>query len=370
MVALGTGVNKAAIYTRGGEYELLKVENPNELFWQRSLNAASAAYAVVSKERAAECVAKLGQAHAWAHELVMFRDEERVWEGPIRRMSFTRNTVRVDALDVLGWLTRRRIRVNRRTTVDRDVTFEGNLILERAFEPDDPNVMPFVRVIDEIDAVPVEQAQITRDVRANSGLYSDDLASLASQGLRFTTIGRRIVLWPDEVQIGRTLTIQPENHMVTEVEISEEGDDLATRMTGVNSDERAETVTISDTIDSEAGDGPSGVHEFYGLHDLLADAGDVRKAAGLRRVARRALAGRFPTPELVTVPQGAKLDCDAPVEISELVCGTVVPIESTITARKVSATMILTDLQVKASAAGEEVTVSLTPPSDIGEVSA
>lgn len=363
---LGRGRLSAAVYARGGQFKMLDLDKPSELQFSRTLSSPSAAFAIMDAARAAECFADLGKVHPWSHELVIFRNGERAWEGPIRWRNLGKSRVRLDAVDVVGWLSRRRIRVSRRTGEPHNVTEEGDLILTRALSPDDPNILAHVQVIDEVDNTPVDQSQITRDVRANSGYYIDDLATLTGQGLAYTTIGRRIVLWPSELLLARTEVIQLDTHLVADVSVDEAGDDLATRMTAVNNDGMAVTVDRNNLVAAE------GVSEFYGLHDMLApDTSDLKKAGGLRAAARRELSPRYPTPQLVTVPSGSQVDCDAPLPLEQLVAGVSVPVETNVTATKISADMVLAEVVVNHKAdAGEVVTVSLVPWGDLDEVSA
>lgn len=352
MGRLGLGSNAAAIFTRGGGSQLFPLDDPTSLKHGRALNVPAVAEAVVS--RASDCFGDLGDLHTWAYELVMFRDDQRVWEGPIRRLAFTRSSVKIEAVDVLGWLARRRISRSRRTAVDHPVSEEGELIVARAFADDDPNVLAWLRVM----ADPAE-AQIQRDVKADSGFYLGDLNTLVEQGLNYTTIGRRIVLFPVEARVGKTDTLTPELHMTSDVEVVEEGDDLATAMTAANNDGISATVKTSDSI--AVGGELTGVSAFYGLHDMLTDGSDLKRVTALRRAARRALARSYPAPQVVTLPEGSKLSCDAPVAYEDLVPGVVVPVESSVTARTVADDQILSAVTVEQKPDGETVAVSLIP---------
>lgn len=362
MARLGVGRNTAAIYDRRGEHLLLPIAHATEVQWGRTRNATSTASVTVTTAMDPGCVTALGSVHTWGHELVIFRDEQRVWEGPINRISYTRAGVTIAAVDETGWLARRRIRLARGPVLDtsafpvpQPVTTEGDLILTRAFAPDDPNVLAHRATFTHASAV-----EVVRDVQANSGTYADDLNALTDQGLNYTAVGRAILLWPDVRLLGRTDTIVPERDMVTEVEVTEDGDDLATQATAYNREGLARTVSADGVT--------AGVSTFYGLHDRLVDAGDITTGAALTEVATAAIDLAHPAPLLVTVPSGAKLTCEAPVAIEHLVPGVLVPIESAVTARKVTATLVLDAVSVTQGPGGEDVTITLSPATRTAEL--
>lgn len=354
---LGQGVNTAAIYTRDGRSELLPLEGITGLEWGRVENAYSEAAVTVLAGRARGCYRDLGKVHTWAHSLVIFRDTgagapERVWEGPITTKVSTASQVTLTARDVSAWTTRRRIR-NKRVggVVLYWVTGEAQLTLDRAFATDDPNVLAHVQVF--LPPNRDDEPTLTRDVKVNSGYAYDDLGNLVGEGLRWTVLGRSFLLHPDNVTLGTTATLIPEEHTTAEVALTESGDDLATRVTAAN--EKVSGTAVATGLTA------GGVSPFYGLHDMLTEHLDRTHEASLTRVATRAVRRAYPAPQLLTIPDGSALDPAAPLPMSHLVPGRLIPVASEAFPDPVNAVFSLTGVKVKQEPAGETVTIDLIP---------
>lgn len=352
---LGTGEYAASIFSRDGTTELLTLDGTTAIEWGRVRNAYSEASVTVQASLRPECWSELGDVHTWANSLVLFRDGDRVWEGPIVTIPLSSTAVTFQARDVLAWPTRRRVRSKRVIKKDdpaESVLDEGELTLTRAMSPDDPNVLAHLRIIADPDPPTTK-----RDLKPNQGYHYDDLVALTGSGLNFTAVGRSIVLWTDNVVLGRTEVLVPERDTVNAVELIETGADLATRVTAA-AEKEAGTYTPSDL--------PGGVSPFYGLHDMLTDPRGRKHTAYLETVAQRAQRRAYPAPTRVTFPQDARLDCAAPLPISTLVPGTVVPVVSDATPRRIDATFILESLKVTVGENGDEtVAVTLAPAAGV-----
>lgn len=352
---LGSGTYALAIYDRRGEARLLELETSGvtELKWGRVRNAYSeATVTLLGANVSGRCWSALGNVHTWAHTLVIFRNDERVWEGPIVTISTTTRAVTFYARDVVSWLTRRRVARKRylpETGPALSVLGEAALSVSRALAPDDPNVAPFLLTVDD-PTPPLTR----RSLKPNEGYYYDDLVNLCEEGLNFTVVGRRLVLFTDNTALGRTETLVPERDTVAELELTESGLDLATQVT-VSTDKRSWTDDPPPPV-------TDGLDPFYGLHDMLADARGRKSVAGLANVADAALRSSYPAPVRVAFPQDARLACEAPLPVAALVPGTYVPVESTATPQPVAATFVLDSVAVSLAQTGEEaVTVNLHP---------
>lgn len=358
VIRLGTGTNTAAVYTRGGGTQLFPLDGVTNLEWNRTRNAFSTSLLDIRRGEGTDCWRDLGKIDPWAYELVFFRDGRRVWEGPIRDITWGTGSCHIDAVDVLGWTARRRIRAARVSAALLAVSDEAEWGIRAAFGIDDPNVLAHLLVLHH-----TSEAKVTRDVAANSAYYADDLNTLAGQGANYTVIGRRPVVWPDEVILGRLDTLIPERDLVAEVTVTASGDDLATAVTATNDDNQAAKATAQDP----GGDvNVSGLSAYYGFHDMIHAAGSIKGTPALARVASAQVAQSYPVPLLVTVPEGSQMNCDAPFNLEDLVPGVIVPVESTATPRKVSTTMVLTATKVtQTSEEDEKVAVSLSMPSQL-----
>jgi len=358
---LGSGVNRAYIYDRRGESRLLAVPSVRGVTWGRVLgDVAQATVDVVvpaSGRERDDCCGQLGSVHTWAHTLVMFRDDERVWEGPVVRKEDTVRGVSLTAWDVLGWTKKRRIRLTRSSgnpdlPLTSPVVTEAQISLSRAFGTDDPNVLAYVQTM----GTPAQTGRsIDRDVQIDSGYYWDDLSSMLDAGLRLTTVGRRIILAAQNVTIGQTALLLPDQHILGEVSVIEDGEMLAT------------AASARDDLGNSAyvlAEGQQAVHPYYGLVESVVSsgAGEQATVASLQSYAQTEVHDHFPAPVYLNIPDGAVLNPRSPFPMHALVCGALVPAYSTATCTDVQATFMLTAVNVtQAEGGSEQVSITVQP---------
>lgn len=106
-----------------------------EVEWTRTLDEVSTAYVVI--QPGGDCCDRLDQVRSWRHKLIIWRDGAPVWEGPIVRAVWQRGAVRVDAVDILGWLDRR-VPHQSITFSDSDLADIAAWLIDDGFAPDDP----------------------------------------------------------------------------------------------------------------------------------------------------------------------------------------------------------------------------------------
>lgn len=337
MAALGNGENRAYIYDRLGTTRLLELVT-TRVEWPRELCAVSKATVVVGASR---CGPDHDRISTWAHTLVIFRDGQRAWEGPIRRRLDGPNGLTLTASDVLGWTERRPMRQARQVG-GSPVVNELDWTVRHAFAEDDPNVLAHLSQ----PGFPLAGGGVDRDVQAGAAYCSAELGNLVGAGGRYTALGRSILLWDHAYQLGRTATLVPERHLLTDVNVIEDGDLLG------------ESVWARDDQGNQAYvDSGIGVDPYYGRVTLLVSTGSSTSAAGYAQTVR---AQSYPAPVTVDVPSGAALSCDAPFPMEHLVPGVVVPLETTTaTGKQVSATFALNSVKV-VQEAGRDETVGVT----------
>jgi hypothetical protein len=350
---VGQGENRAHIYDRHGRAEVAVIGDTSNIEWSRALNGVSTASvtAIVPGgsdsprgPSRARCCADLGRIGVWGHTLAIFRDNARVWEGPIRRVTWRRDSVTIDAQDVAAWAGKRRVHtevlVEEPSTVP--VHGQGVTAFQRAFALDDPNVAAY---IDSSYGDPVAYP-VNRDVAVNNGMYLDDINTLTGQGLRWTVVGRRIVVFTANRNLGTLPTLKPENHLLADIEIVEDGDLAATE--AVARDDEQATLVVTQPLQHPG-------LEFMGLVDVIVSTGPGSAGVStLTQAAENALGPSNPVPLQTIIPDGATLRADAPFPIGLLVPGVLVPVVSRSTCREVSATMRLTKVTVKQTAGGTE----------------
>lgn len=349
MGVLGNGSNVAWIYDKNGTMPIAPVENAAGLNWGRRLNAISEASVQVMTGQHGDCCSIFGNIATWGHSLVMFRDGVRSWEGPITNIKWTRGGVNISAHDVLGWAIKR---VTDAAILHPEPGFRAvDEIYDdigRVFAAHDPNVLAHLLRLGS-GTGPL----VTRDVKAYGGYYDDQLNEMVKGGANFTTVGRRIVVWPNSTIIGRVAPLLPASHMTGEVEIEEDGFALAAWAAAVNDEGLA------------GGSAVGGVDTFYGQVETLVSAAET----GTTSLAATATAWReahYPAPLLVNVPAGSVLSCEAPYAMEELVAGTIVPVKlDEGLCRRVEATQQLSAVEVTDGPSGERVAITVTPVSGV-----
>ena len=339
--AIGAGENRAYIYDRKGQTRLDEIPLA-DITWNRVLSDISRPTITVAPPN---CTPKMNQLiHPWGVSLVIYRDNDRVWEGPVRKRTDSKTGMTITASDVIGWTERRVVRTARAVT---GVKVRDELVwnIQQAFSRDNPNVLAYLTTL------PGALGTVTTDHSLQaSGYYSADLQTLVSAGGRYTALGRSIMLWDEAYTLGRTETLVPEKHILSDVTITEDGDDLITA---------AYAQDDSGDVGYYPGTGTE-LDAYYGLVEQAITVGSgAYTSAALLKFGQSAHNSGYPTPVTIDMPTDAPLQCDAPFPIDSLVPGMLVPVETvTATARKVSATMILSSVTVSQQA-GDQETVSL-----------
>lgn len=166
---------------RGGDV-LLDELRPTSLTFQRRVNQQAVASATVP----AGSSGVLGGLRSWAHELVVVRDDEVVWCGPIVKPKWAGDDVTLPAPDVgLGWLSVRDV-VQDQSYANTDVSRIAARI-----------VADTLAIENSMGLTVIEHGGIGADAefqRRQHQKVADALNSLVAKGLRYTTHVRRLLL--------------------------------------------------------------------------------------------------------------------------------------------------------------------------------
>lgn len=321
--------------TYGVAFDASRVE------WGRVLDDTSEARVTIPYQ-GPECCGVLGETNPWCNDIVLYRDDVRVWEGPVSEITYAGAQTHIVAKDVTRWLWWRKIRelldFSASGSGGSDLTNIALALVLHGFELDDPNIVQYLQaapsgVIGE------------RRYEANSALVGDAFQELARTGIDYTAIGRRILIGP-EVPLARLPGLTDE-HFAGELEIHVDGTAAATAATVVGKGSVAE----------------AGGAQLCGLLEVLQQEDDILDATSAQAEADSIVAAGWPPPAYVHVPPGSGLDPDAPVGINELICGIIIPVTSSDTCRTVATDLRLHRLAVTFdSAEGERVGVTLIPP--------
>lgn len=287
-----------------------------------------------------DCCSALADIRSWCHDMCIYRDGAMVWQGPVVRPTASRAVNEFTARDVTAWLSHRVIH----NLIDytpagagaADLTAIAEHIVRDAFEPDDPNVLPYLTV---------RPSGVTGERRyePDTTYAFTELQELARGGIDFTAIGHRIILSGQE-PLGRLATLTDE-HFAGDLKVIEDGLSATTRA----------IVTGEGVTATSGGVGVCGLLETLVKEQQIKDAGSAQyEADALVRAGD-------PAPLILEVPAGAQLTPDAPVTIEQLVPGVVIPVAATDLCRPVTTVLQLTRVEVSYGNGNEAVQITLAP---------
>jgi hypothetical protein len=332
---------------RGGRTMLTAETLPyTRLSWGRVLDGTSTAQLVVDTGQAPDCCGLLAGLRTWRHELIIYRDQDRVWEGPITAIGPAgRDRVTIDAQDVTAWLGVRGI--NRDLcwhpdecpdTQPADLSTIAQALIVEGLQLDDPNVLPYLQVS------PSGQTGERHYTPDESETVLDELEELARTSLDYTAVGRSIIIG-SPLAFGQLAQLRCDD-VVGDIATVEDGVAAATRV-----------VVIGDGVVGTAG----GLDPYWGLIERRIRDDSIKDLASAVYAAREILRGSNPPPTYVYVPRGSQLAPSAPVCINDLVPGVLVPAYVDCTCRPTTTVLRLLSLQVEVDAAGEQVRPVLVP---------
>jgi hypothetical protein len=397
--ALGCGVNRVFVYDRGGEVKRGEITGISNLRYHRKRDDISSCDLII-EDFGKDCGALLSELRTWMHEIVVFRDGKRVWEGPITRLQFKPGQVQVEAKDCMAYLYRRVMRQGYNDTYRKvnGVEHRGTSVVHRAariamnaLAYDDPNVLPWLTEITH--STDAKQMRAVPDYSKMAWEEIDDLA--ANAGLDYTTVGRRIIFWDTHYAIGRLPEMRDE-HFSEPIHVTEYGAQLANFFVVTNNDGvwgaafRGLNPDDQNTYSSSVEDNPlvydhtgRPIPPHYGWIEQLVSAfgeqegekkvdlteeAKVELEETLRRQAERGIAPRWPAPLVCRVPDNATVQPDVNLGFDQLVPGVWIPIRAKGTLREVAQWQKLDLVTVEQSGAeGERIMVTMSPAPNSGE---
>lgn len=367
--------HRAVVMDRGGTRLLGNLDSLVRVRWNRVRDDFSDANVeIVNPSKS--CSTVLEDAHPNRHELVIFRGDERVWEGPLTRIARHKQTYQMEARDVTRYV---KMTVNhaeydnsnrwdpdeddpakvfltqQASIVDRALNMlNGELSRKEALTPP-INVLPYLTAIRATDIN--DERRTTRRALAYSISVFDDIDEMAATGgLDYTVVGRRIILWDNRLVIGRTAPIT-EADIVGEVVVTSYGMDAFTR-------------AFTTGEDGAYGVYPplaAGNDPFYGEWEYIEDMFDEDSPepptqAALDRGAEMNMTGKNPVPTLVRIPENSKLNMNGTLSMRDLVPGVIVPVRAEVTGRPIIQELKLNRVAVEEAEGSEDVLITLGPP--------
>lgn len=352
----------AFLYDRGGRRQIAAVGPLARVKWGRLRDDISSATVSV-KSPDPGCADALAMAEAGRMELVIFRGNLRVWEGPVVRLSYQRDTVEIEAHDVMHYV-RRTIMRN-----EYDNRYPNNgLVLDRLrriftaelarWEAVDPaaNVLSHIKYIyagpNNTDA---GTAAWTKPYEMTLFQHIDAYA--ARGGLDYTVIGRSIYMFDTHTPIGQTPLVT-RNDFLGDPIITQYGMELATYV----------AMTDGKGNYGEAG----GTDPYYGIWEALFQAYDenagpaeTNQPPSVAEMTSQALrtwgASKYP-PVVVRIPDNSRINPNGALDITYLVPGMWVPLNAEVPGRNITQMQKLDNMTVEETPEkGEVITATFSP---------
>jgi hypothetical protein len=402
------------IYDRGGQVLRGEIKPLERVLWSRKRDDIGNCI-VTTNGFDQDCCALLGDLRSWVHEVVIFRDGVRVFEGPITRITYASTFVEIEAKDVMAYLYRRVMRqgyndaLRRIDLTPRSQPSQGllntrggpytitglNTVVDRALQIalnalayQDPNVLPYLTAVrherpfgaPENDKYDAQQSRIVPDYSRTAWEEIDDLAATA--GLDYAVVGRRIVFWDTHRVIGR-LPEMRDGDFSEPVVVTEYGMQTANWYAVTNNSGIA-GIAYPVGLDGDTwytGNPVAGTNGFeynYGPVEMVSSSYDEQQGAAvttdaltptqrrslvtsLTKQARLGIGNRWPTPVVVRVPDNSALNPEINVGINQLVPGVWIPLRATLTCRKLAQWQKLDQVNVEETAGVEAVRVTMSP---------
>lgn len=378
MQGLGSGNNRAFIYDRGGIVPRGELVNKSRVVWHRKRDdMASASVRIDTWD--AEYADFLGTIRSWQHEIVIFRESndtsERVWEGPITRITYGDGYVEFEAHDVMAYPYRRILRqgyndayVFKTGAGLSPVTVRAMRVLQNALSYDDPNVLAYMRPI--IASDDARQSRVVPDFASTAYEDVDDMA--ASAGLDYCVAGRSIILWDTHNELGRLPEMRNGDFEKPPI-LTEYGMRMANIYAITNNNgiygvaSRLPTPTgdpvfgYVEMIDSAYGETDDG-----GLQETLTEEARIKLVETLTGQADRAIAPRYPTPIVARVPDNSRLMPHVAVGINQLIPGVYIPLRAGNEIRSFAQMQKLDMVTVEQIKSAESVRITLSPAPGFG----
>ncbi|WP_328427928.1 hypothetical protein [Streptomyces sp. NBC_00443] len=327
MAVAGCGTHTARVVDRNGA-TVATADVLTETEWTRTLDAVSTARVTIQPD--GDCCNRLGRVSTWRHRLMIFRDEQYVWDGPVTGISWSLGQVELRAQDVLAWLDNRVPHASR-TFTNVDLAEIAAWLIEDGYAPDDPGHT--VRVVDPAGVTG------SRTYTIGVGQTGDHLRQLAEAGIDFTAIGSTILLLPEThmANVGRLSDVDlPEG-----LEVAEDGASLVTRW------------VVAGSEDSGAIGSFGGVDPYYGLHERYVEMSEITDNTSAAEAAKARQRVSRVVPVFVDTQQ-VTISPDAAIDVPSLVPGWTLDVTSASTCRQVSQRLKITGVRVQETGGDED----------------
>lgn len=358
-MALACSAHSAFIYDRGGVNRVGQIGPLQRVKWTRQRDSITDGL-VEALGVGKDCGELLSKVRSGRHELVIFRGNERCWEGPITWLEYQAGRVSIQAKDVFHYWNRTAMHAAYDNAHPRIVY--ATVRVERAARAElarkealGYNLLTYL----DVRSTDGNNAKTSRSTKKMQMLLWEDLDELAAKGgIDYVAVGRTQLVFDTNEVIGKMRTLTDDDFLGNLI-VTEYGMELATR---------------SIVTDGEGRWGAAGMgdDDYYGEIELLhtvyqqgdsAAINEVVTTAEMTSQAARNMSGRMPAPVVIRVPDNTTL---APETVGQifplLVPGVRIPVTSSQTLRRVQQEQKLDKVVFEETASGgETVKVTMSP---------
>jgi len=365
-VALSCVLHTAELFDRGGRKKIGSLGPLTRVKWERRRDDISVAQiwiATVDKS----CAEVLRLAETNRTELVIFRGDKRVWEGPVNRIAYQGNSVEIEAKDLMYYVQRTIMRneydnryPNVGLVLDRvERVMTAELARKEALDPS-CNILNHIRYIYADTAAGATDARTAAHTLPYEMTVFQHIDNYAWRGgMDYTVVGRSIMFFDVHTRIGQTPMVTADDFI---------GDPIITQY-------GAELTTYVAMTDGKGHWGEAGgIDPYYGEWEVLHQAYDENAStpdpeddnepsvAEMSSQARRSWIQGMRPALVVRIPDNTRLNPAGVLTIEDLVPGVWIPLTATLPGRTLSQMQKLDNMSVEETAeGGEEIKVTLSP---------
>lgn len=360
----------AVIFDRGGKKRVGPLLDLSALQWARGRDEVTEATIRIEGDACQEQAEFISSLRTHRHELVIYRGRDRVWEGPLHRISSHATYTEIVAHDVAEYLFHTPLTQVYDNSYNGpwgpvEVTSRIGFIIDYelthgrtqngqsvpAWESLDPpiNVNPYVVIHHWPNEARTSAVTVPYEMTVG-----EHLQNMARQsGIDYTVLGRAIHIWDVSRSLGRIQQLT-EYDFLSEVIVTEYGADHSQASYVIGSDGVYGSAL---NLNNLAYYGPwTDITTAYNEEGTDAPSQDE-----LDSQAERNNSNRSPVPMEVRIPDNSGLILSDTLTINDLVPGVVVPLRAKLNARQMSQMQKIDHVIVSETAEGETVQLTLTP---------
>ncbi len=343
--------------------ELLDI---SELNYDRRLDDVSEAFVEIplSGDEHDSCCSCLADVEPWCHILTIVRESDGVvWSGPITKVVYRYNSVRIEARDKLAWLQKRVNEVDLFYPPGSTVPYTdvAQDIIETAMAEDDsPCVLDCI--INNGDGLPAG-ADRGIDFPAFGGPTAfDDLQTLADFAVDYTVMNQCIILGPEQLP-AIAIGILTDEHILGELEITKDGiqqaNTIFVRYEGDADCDPGGTCDLQGALTCPCPGIAEGAQECYGLTEQVFDDFGLNNVDSANQVASSILNNTRIAPRILEFPPGTRLSPETPWSLNEMIPGQRMDVALSKLCLPIFQSFKIQKVEVRDGAAGEEISIDL-----------